>query len=731
MRTRWARWLPLLAVLTASGAHAAPASTAPTIDVNSIFQPSPGATSFITTESGEVNQSFQLSVGFNLNYARRPLSVKLVNPDDSTREIGAVINNRFDANLMGAFGIFDVADIGVVIPFTYQGGFEGDAINGAGIGNNDFPVSENGIEKFTLGDIRLIPKVNVLNKSDGAFAIAVLANVVVPTGNADFARENGLAVAPAVALSARNAVIRGGINLGYRIRGETQFSSLKVDDELFAKIAVGLNVGKLYKSRRTVELIGEVFGYTPADKPFYGNSKGVQREYEKARTTAEADLGLRIQMFEKLMLTFGGGGGLVRGYGAAQPRVYFGLMYYTGTYGVVDTDKDGVPDQHDKCTTKAEDKDGFQDDDGCPEVDNDDDNIVDDDDLCPNDPEDKDGYADDDGCPEADNDGDKVLDEADGCPKEQEDYDGFMDTDGCPDPDNDNDKVLDKDDQCPLVAEDRDGYQDLDGCPEDDNDSDGLKDLNDLCPNVAEDKDGVDDDDGCPEDNDKDGIADIEDKCPNQPETYNGFQDQDGCPDSGNSLVVVTEDKIEIKEKVSFDTGSAKIAKKSFPLLDQVASVLRSYKNITRVRIEGHTDNSGSARANTALSKLRANSVRAYLVGKGVDSSRLDAEGYGPDKPIASNATNKGREINRRVEFIIVEQKAFGKDVTEGQAKQIRGDDMEIEVPGGAITPRSKVVPAPPPAPVTESLRAPVPAAKPAPAEKPAPEAKPKNKKYR
>jgi OOP family OmpA-OmpF porin len=129
---------------------------------------------------------------------------------------------------------------------------------------------------------------------------------------------------------------------------------------------------------------------------------------------------------------------------------------------------------------------------------------------------------------------------------------------------------------------------------------------------------------------------------------------------------------------------------------------LRSYKNITKVRVEGHTDNQGNAKANTSLSALRASAVRSYLVSKGVDSSRLDAEGYGPDKPIASNNTAKGREINRRVEFIIVEQKAFGKDVTEGQKGQIKDTDFDIELPGmsGSAPPALE---APPPAPASSA----------------------------
>jgi OmpA-OmpF porin, OOP family len=98
-----------------------------------------------------------------------------------------------------------------------------------------------------------------------------------------------------------------------------------------------------------------------------------------------------------------------------------------------DADNDGIPDELDKCPSIAEDKDGFQDDDGCPDFDNDNDGIYDAQDKCPNEPEDKDGFQDDDGCPDLDNDRDGIPDSLDACPNEPETINGYKDTDGCPD----------------------------------------------------------------------------------------------------------------------------------------------------------------------------------------------------------------------------------------------------------------------------------------------------------
>jgi outer membrane protein OmpA-like peptidoglycan-associated protein len=113
--------------------------------------------------------------------------------------------------------------------------------------------------------------------------------------------------------------------------------------------------------------------------------------------------------------------------------------------------------------------------------------------------EDKDMFQDDDGCPEADNDNDGIADAADKCPLDAEDRDRFQDDDGCPDTDNDGDGLADKQDKCPLAAEDKDGFQDQDGCPEPDNDKDGIVDGADKCPLEAEVINGLTDDDGCPD----------------------------------------------------------------------------------------------------------------------------------------------------------------------------------------------------------------------------------------
>lgn len=121
-----------------------------------------------------------------------------------------------------------------------------------------------------------------------------------------------------------------------------------------------------------------------------------------------------------------------------------------------------------------------------------------------------------------------------------------------------------------------------------------------------------------------------------------------------DTLVVVTDDRIEINEQINFETASATIAgARSFEILDHVADALLSRESMT-VRVEGHTDNVGRAAYNRTLSQSRAESVRNYLLSRGIDGSRMEAVGFGPDRPIDDNSTESGRAANRRVEFHIL-----------------------------------------------------------------------------
>jgi len=314
----------------------------------------------------------------------------------------------------------------------------------------------------------------------------------------------------------------------------------------------------------------------------------------------------------------------------------FASFVFEPTVG--DRDGDGIKDDVDKCPDEPEDFDGFEDEDGCPDPDNDQDGILDIDDKCPNTPENYNGIEDNDGCPEKveeDRDGDGIPDSVDKCPDEPEDKDGFEDKDGCPDPDNDGDGVPDKDDQCPGTDADK----------------------ADNFAKTKEDKDGFEDEDGCPDpDNDKDGILDKDDKCPNEPETFNKYKDDDGCPDE--VPFKIGKKGFQLNEKIYFQTNKDIIRKVSFKLLDTLAEVINERKDLQLIEIQGHTDQRGSRRYNLHLSQKRAESVKRYLVNKGVGDNRLKATGYGKGRLKCQAKTVLCWSTNRRVEFVIIKRVA-------------------------------------------------------------------------
>lgn len=223
-----------------------------------------------------------------------------------------------------------------------------------------------------------------------------------------------------------------------------------------------------------------------------------------------------------------------------------------------------------------------------------------------------------------------------------------------PPPDQDSDGIVDAKDACPTQARGANPDPTKDGCPAADDDGDTIWNHEDLCPSVTALPIADPQKRGCPlPDRDGDTVGDAIDACPDKPGAPNTDVKKNGCP----GLVQVREGKLVILSPVFFATNKAKVLKKSFPVLTAVADALAAQPQIKKVRVEGHTDDRGNADKNTDLSKRRAESVRQFLIEKGVNPSRLDAEGFGPSQPIETNKTSKGRAANRRVDFKILERK--------------------------------------------------------------------------
>lgn len=258
--------------------------------------------------------------------------------------------------------------------------------------------------------------------------------------------------------------------------------------------------------------------------------------------------------------------------------------------------------------------------------DRDNDGIPDAEDACPTDA----GTALTKGCP--DKDGDGTPDKDDKCP----DIAGLAKYNGCPVPDKDKDGVNDELDKCPDVA----GSAKYNGCPVPDKDKDGVNDELDKCPDVA----GLAKYDGCPTpDRDHDGIDDDHDKCPD----VAGTKEQNGCPEIKKEVI----EKINYAaRKILFKMAVADLQSQSLTVLDEVVKILNEDKHLT-LTIEGHTNNDGDANANMKLSKARAEKVKAYLISKGIDASRLTAIGYGPTRLLTKGRTPDEKAQNRRVEL--------------------------------------------------------------------------------
>ncbi len=309
-----------------------------------------------------------------------------------------------------------------------------------------------------------------------------------------------------------------------------------------------------------------------------------------------------------------------------------------------DTDGDGVHDLLDNCPAVAANEA-----DGCPvqtvPVDTDADGLADGEDRCPTEA----GPEDTNGCP-SDQDNDGIIDSNDSCPQQA----GSESNQGCPE-DSDGDGFIDSEDNCPEVA-----GSDT-GCPVEsieDLDRDGVADADDNCPGLI----GVADNFGCPADSDGDGIDDINDKCPS---TF-GESSLEGCPTEtampSGAIEEFTQENIEVSEVlnaaisgVKFNSSSAVLTERSREILVTVADLMKKYPD-TILEIRGHTDSSGNSERNLQLSLDRAQSCATFIASQGVSNDRLRALGFGDTVPLADNATVAGRESNRRVEFLLVEQ---------------------------------------------------------------------------
>ena len=378
----------------------------------------------ITLDTARADLERGYEVGLWLEYNNDPLIGTL-----SNQQVNKIVTDQLVAHVAAAFEVADRLRLAIDLPAYI-------------IQNSDAPLAGRDVSGGGIGDIALTPKIELYDgRSDGGsgFGVAILAPVMLPTGNGDRLQGEGFRVAPTLALDWGSA---GGFtiaaNVGATVGERTTIANIDANDELNWGLGVDIPLGS-----GPVDLIGEVVGAFPLN----GGASSEEIPVE-AMAMLRAGLG-------PMVAGIGGGAGITEGWGSPDFRV-FGMIGYSPRARV----EEEVPVVQAQIVVPPSDRDG--------------DGYFDDEDGCPDDPEDFDQIEDEDGCPEDDVDGDGILDELDECVFVPEDIDGWQDADGCPDPDNDDDRILDVDDQCPAVDGDAmidvrevyNDFEDTDGCPD-------------------------------------------------------------------------------------------------------------------------------------------------------------------------------------------------------------------------------------------------------------------------
>jgi OOP family OmpA-OmpF porin len=297
-----------------------------------------------------------------LNYARHPLIIA-----DDAGLVEPLVAGRASLDLLGSVSFSRRFALGLGLPVFMQ---HGDAASGAGV-----------------GDLRLVPKLELVNDRDDGLGMALAAELRAPTHGGDFSGgARSFAVFPKVILDHRfRGGLRIGANVGVILREDQSFLNVTQGDELSGAVAVAYRFGGL--SGRT-ELGAELNG-------------GMNLKDAGDEEVALEALGfLRHALSPDWQVQGGLGAGVLEGYGVPTWRVFIGASFTPTAH---DRDYDGVVDSEDQCAEFAEDRDGVQDSDGCPEedLDGDHDGVADDDDECPTEKETINGRDDDDGCPDS------------------------------------------------------------------------------------------------------------------------------------------------------------------------------------------------------------------------------------------------------------------------------------------------------------------------------------------
>ena len=504
--------------------------TLPSLDVRT-YRPSLDPRASLVLEPVTTAGAGNFNFGAISTFALHPVSITHSRDGSVQYPVEAV----FGVDLLANVGLGKRASLGLDLPtVVYQGG-------------NTVPrnVSSSGVPATALGDLALIGKASVIDNTEGGFGLGATGTVTFPTGTrTSFAGEGAVTAQIRAIADYSFGVANLQASLGYKLRTEQRTwpdASYVFGDEIPWSIGIRLRPDVFHIDREDRQVWEVAFhGSLPAGPvgPFGSGSPG-----SKALSPVLLSLSDRIGIGHDKDAYFLGGAefGLNDAVGTPAFRLVAGVGWAPREH---DKDHDGIRDDIDQCEDIPEDKDGFEDSDGCPEIDNDDDGIIDRDDACPNvagapSPDPKKN-----GCPLADDDKDGVPDSLDACPNAAGPPSPNPQLNGCPTRDKDGDAVPDLLDKCPEQPEDKDGFQDEDGCPDPDNDGDGVSDADDNCPMTAGEPSTDRKYNGCPNpDRDGDTYLNEKDECPDAAEVFNGIKDEDGCPDEGGKALVTVDAK--------------------------------------------------------------------------------------------------------------------------------------------------------------------------------------------
>ncbi len=634
-------------VLVAGSAHADPTSG---IDA-ALFRQSYDTGGIFAVEGARLMPRRDISFKIMLGYGKAPINAAVpgVGPAENDTGKDAVLHDltildlAFGMSLTDAFAIgLDVAAYRTSTGAGYgvRGRYAAGTITSPSTGlislrplSNIDPSADPSDASAYLGDGLAGPLDAHLGfkyrlVANPTFALAAIASVFLPFGNEQMLLgDSSFVFEPKVAAEWRHGALRVVGNVGARIRQRAVLQAYDTMNPMAtaadakAFLDVGseavIGAGATYEitPRITAALEAQLFTPLPASfdigschlensEPCSSLTSGDYWQGAKSgdRTglaTVGAMIRLTPDVTANIMLGAGVGGARAEDY-----RVTTGIAWAPQPVGADtrsrgDRDGDGVPDATD---------------------------------ACPDEPEDRDGFQDDDGCPDPDNDGDGIPDAKDKCPNEPEDKDGFQDEDGCPDPDNDGDGIPDSLDKCPNDPEDKDGFQDEDGCPDPDNDGDGIPDVKDKCPNDPETVNGFEDEDGCPDVRATAGPQERADRI-----------DLEGQP-------------------VAFGKNNATLTPQAKQLLVQVATIIKAHKLTVRVEVHVPLGAKAKTPAQLAaqhkldkqLAQRRANAILEVLLAQGVTQPQIQAVGIGSERPLGTS--DPSDPTNARVDFIKAQQ---------------------------------------------------------------------------